>query len=222
MHAGIVATSLALAGPALAGVLAHTTSTVTTDVWIDAPSDVPATSIKPVATIPTIKPAKPTETCTPPKDIDRHWNEDRVLNDTTKHHGHFKLWAHFKMPEGEPEDIRLAVHLKMHEERKDIWDMVLGPEDNPPENVFQPRWNLIKNGLETDGSAPINDKLYLRLFPSELHGDTRGWITNPEEGKKSHCKDFKGPVVYGSMLTTNKSKRTYHKENDAKLIAKDG
>lgn len=225
MHARIITASLALASPALAGVLGKTTSTVTEDVWVEGPSEVPTTSIKPVETVPTTKPAEPIGKCPPPKDIDRHWDEDRILNDTTKHHGHFKLFAYaknFTGGPGEEDESHLAVHVKMHPGRKDIWDLVLGDDDKPEENIFQPKWNLKKNSLETDGSTPINDKLFLRLFPKELPGDSRDWITNPNEGKQSHRKDHKGPVVYGPVLTTNNNKRKYHKEDNAKLVAKDG
>lgn len=200
MHAQLITAALALAGSAFAGKLpnVHTTSTMT----LYEPKHTESTST-----------AEHHSACTVcPKDYDRNWNSDRVLNDTRKHHSSFKLFAY---PDGIPDEANIPpqagmpLHVVSHGDSRDkMWQLKLGSSMNADakSQSDQPKWNLYDNSLQTDGSAPINDTLYFRLYDGKYPKDTENWTG----------------TVYHPIATTMKNKDTYKNERNAKLIAKKG
>lgn len=214
MHFRNIAIPLTLATPALAGVLAHTTTSTTVSLWVEEAT--PAPSHEPEPAHEASKPEEsaeghnPSPSCHLPKphEVDRHWDDERILNDTTKHHRNFQLFA---VPKGaEKDNVRFPIHLKEHASRKDIWTLntTIHIPQSDLAGAQQPRWNLKQGGLQTDNSAPINDTLYFRLFESGWKRDTRAWAAK------------KG--AYLPVLTTNPNKKTYHREHNAKLVGRDG
>ncbi|KAM0718485.1 hypothetical protein Q7P37_005555 [Cladosporium fusiforme] len=204
MHFRNIAIPLALASPALAGVLAHTTTSTTVSLWVDEPTPLHKPTHEPTAIHEPKEPAPAEEHhkgppagpfCPHPKEIDRHWEEESTLNDTTKHHSNFTLFAAPTNPKYS--NVRFPVHLKEHPQRKDIWTVNLTM--HLPQAKFaeeqQPKWNLKQGGLQTDASAPINDTLYFRLFETSWKRDTRGWAAK------------KGAML--PVLTTNPNKKTF-------------
>lgn len=189
MHIQYLATTAALAGSAFAGVLASFSSTSTVTLY---PSSSTSTQASTVAA-----PKSSCTVCPHPKDYDRNWEKDRVLNDTSKHHQSFKLFAYM-------ETDRFPLHLQSN--RKDMWSMKFGDPEDPEHNEDQPKWNLHDGGLQTDGSKPIKDKLYFRLFDGKFPKDTEFWT---------------GPV-YHDVSTRHPNKATYQKEGNAKLEATKG
>jgi hypothetical protein len=196
MHARLIATALALASSAFAG----TTTSISTTLTMS--------NLTPNHTESTSSTAEHTAACTVcPKDYDRNWNADRVINDTRKHHSSFKLFAYWK----DTPEVRFPLHVLSHKEsRKDMWQFKFGSPFNNSENdnatVFQPKWNLHDKSLETDGSAPIKETLYFRLYNGNYPKDTENWIG----------------AVYHTIAVANKNKNKYKKENDSKLVAKKG
>lgn len=200
MHAQFITAVLALVGSVLAGKLpnVHTTSTVT----LYAPKHTDSTST-----------AENHAACTVcPKDYDRNWNSDRVLNDTRKHHSSFKLFAY---PDGIfdeasiPPQAGIPLHVVTHGDSRDnMWQLKLGnPMNADAKSQFnQPKWNLYGNSLQTDGSAPINKTLYFRLYDGKYPKDTENWTG----------------TVFHPIATTMKNKKTYKNEHNAKLIADKG
>jgi hypothetical protein len=202
MHAQLIATALALAGSALAGTsssISFTKVTTTSVVsMFDLNQTVSTTTAEPVA--------EHTAACTVcPKDFDRNWNADSVLNDTRKHHSGFKLFAYKDdMPE-----VGFPLHVLSHkEDRKGMWQFKFGNPLYPNENaeLYQPKWNLHDKSLQTDGSTPINKTLYFRLYNGDYPRDTENWIG----------------IVYHTIATASKRQKEYKKENNAELIAKKG
>ena len=192
MHAQLITAALALAGSAFAGKLpnVHTTSTAT----LYEPKHTESTGI-----------AEHHSACTVcPKDYDRNWDSDRVLNDTRKHHSSFKLFA---VP-GNTGEMGIPLHVVSHGESRDnMWQLKLGNLMNGEDaksQIDQPKWNLYDNSLQTDGSAPINKTLYFRLYDGKYPKDTENWTG----------------TVYHPIATTMKDKETYKNERNAKLIAK--
>jgi hypothetical protein len=131
-----------------------------------------------------------------------------MLNDTRKHHSSFKLFVYpendldFDMP-GFP------LHVLSHKDSRDnMWQLKIGNPVNgdPNSHTRQPKWNLYNNGLQTDGSAPINKTLYFRLYDGKYPKDTENWT---------------GPVFH-PIATTMKNKKEYKNERNAKLIADKG
>lgn len=211
MHVNIAAISLALAGPALAGVLTKISSTTTLDIWVTN-TPLPTSPTSPTSIPrPTLAP-KPTQSCYRPKDIDRHWEAERTLNDTTDHHKSFKLFMETDFGIGE--HWKEAIHVQ--EIRPDIWNLRIGEPDADNNTAAttkplqQPRWNLKKGMLQTDNSAPIKDILYFRFWADELRRDSRLFW----QGKR--------PKVFSPVLTTNNNKRHYHAEKNAELVGRDG
>jgi len=200
MHAQLIATALALAGSALAGTSSSSSftkvTTTSTASMFDLNQTVSTTTAEPVA--------EHTAACTVcPKDFDRNWNADSVLNDTRKHHSSFKLFAYM-----DDDSDGLPLHVVSHKEnRKDMWQFKFGSPFNISENshMYQPKWNLHDNALQTDGSAPINKTLYFRLYNGEYPKDTENWIG----------------TVYHTIATSSRTKSKYKKEK-ADLVAKKG
>lgn len=124
-----------------------------------------------------------------------------MLNDTRKHHQSFKLFAYLLEDD---ETSRVPLHLQSS--RKDMWTMKLGDPQDPEHNKDQPKWNLHDGSLQTDGSLPIKDTLYFRLFDGKFPKDTEFWT---------------GPV-YHEVSTRHPNKATYQKEGNAKLEATKG
>jgi hypothetical protein len=170
--------------------------------------------------------------CPDPGEHNPNWNRMVLLNDTRKNVNGFKLFAELKAPPSEAFPPRFAVHVREHQDRKDIWNVKMFPEveDEMNEeiqklketatpqqkavldelksfNSYQPRWNLADNRLETrsNNSAPVNDALYFRLF---------------EDQRDSKDTSQYHGSAYRSMLTTNSNKGSYNKEHNAKLIGK--
>ena len=174
-------------------------------------------------------------TCPHPKVHNPNWDKLALLNDTRKNINGFKLFAELTAPPSEAFPLRFAVHVREHEDRKDIWNVKMFPEvedemdkeiqslaklkENATSqqkavldelksfNSYQPRWNLADNRLETrsNNSAPVNDALYFRLF---------------EDQRDSKDTSQYHGSAYRSMLTTNSNKGSYNKEHNAKLIGK--
>jgi hypothetical protein len=199
MHAQLVAATLALAGSVLGGAVPGSSSTSAS--WS---STTTVTMFSPDATKPAhaTPPAASCSVCPHPKDWDRNWDSDAVLNDTRKHHKSFKLFAH----PGDYDELRFPLHLISRKSSKDMWNLKFGSIEDPSLNPHQPRWNLHDGSLQTDGSAPINDTVHFRLFDGMYSKDTEYWTG----------------TVYHDVSTTHQSKRKYHKEGNAKLIAKSG
>lgn len=148
------------------------------------------------------------------------WKKHALLNDTRKQVNGFKLFAEFGKG---AHPLRYALHVREHENRKDIWNVKMVPafklipsgpgaeeptaaQDSSSLNTHQPRWNLADNRLETrsNESAPVNDTLYFRLYDAKVKKDTT---------------ELKGPVLR-SVLTTNPNKHKYGKEGNVKMLAK--
>lgn len=195
MHAQLLTAALALAGSAFGGKLPniHTTSTMT----LYAPKHTESTST-----------AEHHSACTVcPKDYDRNWNSDRVLNDTCKHHSSFKFFAYFG--DAVSDDVALPLHVVSHKDSRDnMWQLKFGNPVNveAKSEIDQPKWNLDDNSLQTDGSAPINKTLYFRLYDGKYPKDTENWTG----------------TVFHPIATTMKNKKKYKNERDAKLIADKG
>jgi len=192
MHAQLITTALVLAGSAFAAGKSSSISSTSTVTLFDLNSTVSTSS------------AEHTSACTVcPKDYDRNWHSDSVLNDTRKHHTGFRLFANAK---GVPVDFPLHV-LSHKDSREDMWQLKFGNPINFTANSDsdQPKWNLHDNSLQTDGSAPVNKTLYFRLYNGNYPKDTENWI---------------GPV-FRTIATTIKNKKNYKKEN-ADLIARKG
>jgi hypothetical protein len=194
MHAQLITAALALAGSAFAGKLSSisTTSTIT----LYAPHHTEPTST-----------GEHHSACTVcPKDYDRNWGPDTVLNDTRKHHSSFKL---FVFPNDDTFEDGIPLHLVSHKDSRDnMWQLKFSnpmiADDNS--DMHQPKWNLHDNSLQTDGSAPINKTLYFRLYDGKYPKDTENWT---------------GPVFH-PIATTMKNKKNYKNERNAKLIADKG
>lgn len=197
MHVQFIAAALALAGSAFAGTSSSSSSVSITTTDVVTVYQFPKSTST----------SEHTSACTVcPKDFDRNWNSDSVLNDTRKHHSSFKLFAYLKGQDehGVP---GLPVHLVSHKEsRKDMWKLKIGSSLNGTDDKDQPKWNLHDNALQTDGSAPINDTLYFRLYDGKYPKDTEYWT---------------GPV-YHAIATRNQNQKTYKKERNAKLTASEG
>jgi len=189
MHAQLITAALALAGSAFAGKLSSisTTSTIT----LYAPNHTkPTTTVerRPACTV-----------C--PKDYDRNWKNDAVINDTRKHHSNFKLFA-FIQDDFEEEELAFPLHVVSHKDSRDnMWQLKIGSQLDD-----QPSWNLVGNSLQTDGSAPINKTLYFRLYDGKYPKDTEYWT---------------GPVFH-PIATTMQNKKEYKNERNAKLVADKG
>jgi hypothetical protein len=198
MHAQLVAAILALAGSAFgeASSSKHSTSIVT--LFTPGPSH-STTAASPSCTFCSNHPH--------PKDTDRNWGPDTVLKDTTKHHRSFKLFAYPKEADNELV-TRSPLHLVVHESasKDDLWALHLGslPDDAP--TTIQPSWNLHDGSLQTDGSAPINDTLYFRLFDSKYPKDTEFWTGS----------------VFRDVSTKHQNQKRFKNEKGAKLEAKEG
>lgn len=194
MHAQLVIAAMALAGSAFAGKLpkTHTTSTIT--MYAAHPTESTSTGEHHAA-------------CTVcPKDYDRNWDSDRVINDTRKHHSSFKLFAY---RDGVSDEPGLPIHVVSHKDSRDnMWQLKLGNlmTADPKSHIDQPKWNLYDKSLQTDGSAPINKTLYFRLYDGKYPKDTENWT---------------GPVLH-PIATTMKNKKEYKNERNAKLIADKG
>jgi hypothetical protein len=195
MHAQLITAALALAGSALAGKVPkiHTTSTVT--FYEPHPTESTTT-------------AEHASACTVcPKDYDRNWEPDRVINDTRKHHSSFKLFAY--LGDEDSAGGKTPLHVVSHKDSRDnMWQLKFSnlPHADDNSDVNQPKWNLHDNSLQTDGSAPINKPLYFRLYDAKYPKDTENWT---------------GPV-YHPIATTIKDKKKYKNERNAKLIADKG
>lgn len=194
MHAQLITAALALAGSAFAGKLSSisTTSTIT----LYAPHHTEPTST-----------GEHHSACTVcPKDYDRNWNSDRVINDTRKHHSSFKLFAY---PNDGSTEAGVPLHVVSHKDSRDnMWQLKFSNpvQADDKSDVHQPKWNLYDHSLQTDGSAPINKTLYFRLYDGKYPKDTENWT---------------GPVFH-PIATTMKNKKEYKNERNAKLIAKKG
>lgn len=197
MHAQLIAAILAVAGSALGETLPSYSSTSTVTLY---PSDSPTES-KPPAGNPSCT------VCPHPKDYDRNWNSDSVLNDTRKHHRSFKLFAYHK-ENAEDVEARIPLHLLSRSDKgsPDFWNLKLGfgDADSGKHNHFQSRWNLHDNALQTDKSAPINETLYFRLYDAKYSKDTEFWTG----------------TIYHEISIPHENQKEYKKENNAKLVAK--
>lgn len=196
MHAQLIATILAVAGSALGGTLPSYSSTSTVTLY---PSDSPTES-KPPAGNPSCT------VCPHPKDYDRNWKSESVLNDTRKHHSSFKLFAYpGEVMEG-GEEARIPLHLlsKSDAGSPDFWSLHLAVEHGIDHNKDQPRWNLHDNTLQTDKSALIGKTLYFRLYDGKYNQDTEFWA---------------GPVFH-DVSVPHENQEIYKKANKAKLVAK--
>ncbi|GAB7326870.1 hypothetical protein MBLNU13_g10796t1 [Cladosporium sp. NU13] len=195
MHAQLI-TALALAGSAFAGKLPNISTTSTMTLYASKHTESTST-------------AEHHSACTVcPKDYDRNWNSDRVLNDTRKHHSSFKLFAY---PEeaGIQSEAGIPLHVVTHGDSRDnMWQLKLADpmKDDAKSQRDQPKWNLHDNSLQTDGSAPINKTLYFRLYDGKYPKDTENWTA----------------TVFHPIATTMKNKKTYKNERNAKLIADKG
>jgi hypothetical protein len=195
MHAQLITAALALAGSALAGKLSRISTTSTMTLF--APHHTEPTSN-----------GEQHLTCTVcPKDYDRNWDSDRVINDTRKHHSSFKLFAY---PDGDNSvEAAVPLHVVSHKDSRDnMWQLKFSNpiQADDKSDVHQPKWNLYDNSLQTDGSAPINKTLYFRLYDGKYPKDTENWT---------------GPVFH-PIATTIKNKKEYKNERNAKLIANKG
>jgi hypothetical protein len=195
MHAQLVAATLALAGSAFGEALSGKRTTSTVTLFSPGPMD-STTAANTSCTFCSNHPH--------PKDTDRNWDADRVINDTTKHHHGFKLFAYPK----DTEDERIPLHLITHEsaDKDDMFALHFPMSDDPEENKNQPRWNLHDGSLQTDGSLPIKDILYFRLFDGKFPKDTEFWT---------------GPVLR-DVSTKNQNQKRFQNAKDVKLVAKEG
>jgi hypothetical protein len=157
-------------------------------------------------------------TCPHPEVHNPNWDKLALLNDTRKNIKGFKLFAEF----GDELPLRMAVHVKEHQDRKDIWnikmiaanvsstpkedDAFVPRQDLASMNTNQPRWDLADNRLQTraNDSTPVDDTLYFRLYDAKVKKDTA---------------EHKGKILR-SVLTTNSNKNKYKKEGNTKMLAK--
>lgn len=194
MHVRVLAAGLAMAGSALAGTIPGTLPV--------EPTKIIATTFLDLYTHAPIKGPQPTSACPScdvphPKEWDPNWEKDAVLNDTTKHHKSFKLFAY---PRGADSDMKLPVHIRQHPDHKNVWSIKAAIDSEGRMDEHQPKWNLHNKGLETDGSAPIKDKLYFRLWEPKI---------------STH-----NPQHYREMLTKDKGQKKYKQENNSKLVGR--
>jgi hypothetical protein len=154
--------------------------------------------------------------CPHPKIHNPNWDKLALLNDTRKNIKGFKLFAEF----GDELPLRMAVHVKEHQDRKDIWNIKMIAADVSPKedeafvprqdlasmNTNQPRWDLADNRLQTraNDSTPVDDTLYFRLYDAKVKKDTA---------------EHKGKILR-SVLTTNSNKNKYKKEGTNMLAKK--
>jgi hypothetical protein len=199
MHAQLVATTLALAGSAFGGALTGKPTTSTFTLYSPGTTE-STTAASPTCTFCSNFPH--------PKDTDRNWETDKVINDTTKHHRSFKLFAYPKDPDNELDSRGYPLHLQVHESasKDDLWALHLGTLPDHGNTTVQPTWNLHDGSLQTDGSKPIKDTLYFRLFDGKYSKDTEFWTGS----------------VFRDVSTKHQNQRHFKNANDAKLVAKDG
>lgn len=204
MHVRAIAAGLALAGSALAGAIPGTTPVepkITTTSFLDLYTHAPTKGPQPTSACPSCDVPHP-------KDWDPNWEKDAVLNDTTKHHKSFKLFAYPADAEDWPREAAFPLHVREYPHRKNIWNWELSPpESTKKQRLNQPKWNLVKGGLQTDGSAPLKNKLYFSLWASKNWKDT---ARNPNATSEH----------YQEVLTTDKKQKKYKEEHNAKLEAK--
>jgi hypothetical protein len=195
MHSQLITAALALAGSALAGKLSSISTTSTITLY------------EPHHTEPTNTGEHHSACTVCPKDYDRNWDSDKVINDTRKHHSSFRLFAHRV---GDVfEEAAVPLHVVSHKDSRDnMWQLKFGSHFTADDksDVHQPKWNLYDHSLQTDGSAPINKTLYFRLYDGKYPKDTENWT---------------GPVFH-PIATTMKNKKEYKNERNAKLIATKG
>lgn len=195
MHAQLIVATLSLAGSVFGGAVSKYSSTSTVTLY----------SPDPTKSTDTAGHSSACTVCAHPKDYDRNWKSDQIINDTRKHHGSFKLFAYIK--EFNDDFLEhVPVHIQSPKDRPDMWNWKLGFAKKNETLEEQPRWNLHDGSLQTDSSAPINDTLYFRLFDAKYPKDTEFWAG----------------TVYHDVTTKHKGKKDYQKEKKAKLVAKKG
>jgi hypothetical protein len=177
--------------------------------------------------------------CPDPSEHNPNWNQMALLNDTRKNINGFKMFAVLKAPPSEDFPPRFAVHVREHDERKDIWNVKIFPEvmGEITENMEAAGMNLTKMKKKATPSQKAfldelmafnsyqprwnlaDNRLETRSNTSAPVNDTLYFRLFEDQPDSKDTSQFHGPV-YRSMLTTNSNKNKYNKENNAKLIGK--
>jgi hypothetical protein len=193
----------------------------------------------PVASKPDV-PASPTcPSCPHPSVHNPNWNKLEFLNDTRKNINGFKLFATLDASPQADFPPHFAVHVREHEERKDIWNAKLFPEvvDQAVEGMAA---KAGLNATEFRNQASPSQKAFLKAMDSFNSHQPRWNLADNRLETKSNdsapvndtlyfrlyqnkeAKDTTNIIgpIYRSMLTTNANKNKYGKEHNAKLVGK--